>query len=132
MALEGLKHWARRLKTELMALYLACRDPRVPWYGRVLAICVVAYAFSPIDLIPDFIPILGYLDDLILLPIGIWLVLKIIPSTVMQECRQQAQGLNRSDRPQSWVAAGVIVGAWVAVVVGVGWAIAKTAQKRVG
>lgn len=89
--LKRLKGWARRLKTELFALYLACRDPRVPWYVRILAICVVGYAFSPIDLIPDPIPILGHLDDLIIVPAGIWLTVKLIPVDVLRECRQRAK-----------------------------------------
>lgn len=75
-SLQKLKQQAKELKTELSALYLACHDPRVPWYAKALAICVVGYAFSPIDLIPDFIPILGYLDDLIIVPLGIVLVIK--------------------------------------------------------
>jgi len=94
-----------------MALYLACRDPRVPWYG--LAILVVAYAFSPIALIPDIIPVLGYLDDVILLPLGIWLVLKIIPPAVIQDCRQQAQRLSGNPCPKNWIAAGVIGLIWL-------------------
>jgi uncharacterized membrane protein YkvA (DUF1232 family) len=88
--LEGLKHKAKLLKTEVYALYLAYKDPRIPWYARILAVCVVGYALSPIDLIPDFIPILGYLDDLILVPLGISLVLKMIPENLMDEYRQQA------------------------------------------
>ena len=84
--------WKRRaaefVTRELYALYLACKDPRVPWYAKLLAVGVAAYAFSPIDLIPDFIPVLGYLDDLILVPLGIYLVLKLIPDEVMSECRQ--------------------------------------------
>ena len=81
--LERLKHKARLLKIEVYAIYLAYKDPRVPWYARIIAVCVVGYAFSPIDLIPDPIPILGYLDDLILVPLGIALVLKMIPKEVM-------------------------------------------------
>ena len=78
------------LKTEMHAIYLACRDPRVPWQAKAVAILVVAYALSPIDLIPDFIPVLGYLDDLVILPLGILLVLKMIPEDVMQDCRKAA------------------------------------------
>ena len=79
---------ARAFKREVRAVYLAMRDPRTPWYARLLAGAVVAYAFSPIDLIPDPIPVLGYLDDLVLLPLGIALALKLIPAQVMAECRQ--------------------------------------------
>jgi uncharacterized membrane protein YkvA (DUF1232 family) len=89
--LERLKHKARLLKTEVYAIYLAYKDPRVPFYARILAIIVVGYVLSPIDLIPDFIPILGYLDDLILVPLGIVLVLKMIPKEVMDEYREKAK-----------------------------------------
>jgi len=85
----------------------------VPWYAKVLAACVVAYAFSPIDLIPDFIPVLGYLDDLLLVPLGIALVIKMIPPEVMQECRTQAQDRLASDKPTNWVAGGIILVIWI-------------------
>src|SRR2546423_2275266 len=89
--LAAWKQQARRLKTETYALYLAYRDPRVPWYARLVAAGVVAYALSPIDLIPDFIPILGYLDDLILVPLGFALALRLIPAPVLAECRAAAE-----------------------------------------
>jgi len=114
--LDGLKRRARHLKAELYALYLAYRDPRVPWYARLFAAGVVAYAISPIDLIPDFIPVLGYLDDLILVPLGIVLVLRMIPPEVMADCRERAKEVSREGRRTSWVAAGVIVGIWLLVV----------------
>jgi uncharacterized membrane protein YkvA (DUF1232 family) len=104
---------ARQLKAETYALYLAYRDPRVRWYARVFAACVVAYAFSPIDLIPDPIPILGYLDDLILIPLGIALALKMIPPVVMAECREKAQTLMSQSRPRNWIAAAIIVAIWL-------------------
>ena len=107
------KQRARRLKGETYALYLAYRDPRVPWYAKVLAACVVAYAFSPIDLIPDFIPVLGYLDDLVLVPLGIALALKLIPADVMAECRARAAAAE--GKPTNWIAAAVIVAIWVGV-----------------
>jgi len=90
-AIEAWKQRVTQLKVETYALYLAYKDPRVPWYGKVFAACVVAYAFSPIDLIPDFIPVLGYLDDLILVPLGIALALKTVPKTVLEECRRNAR-----------------------------------------
>jgi uncharacterized membrane protein YkvA (DUF1232 family) len=96
--LESLKAWAGRLKTELRALYLAYGDPRVPTHARVLAIVVVAYAFSPIDLIPDPIPVLGYLDDLILIPLGIALTIRMIPPDVLAECRAKARNTEESKR----------------------------------
>jgi uncharacterized membrane protein YkvA (DUF1232 family) len=96
---ERLKRWAGRLKAELYALYLAYRDPRVPLYARVFAACVVGYAFSPIDLIPDPIPVLGYLDDLVLIPLGVTFAVKMIPAPVLAECRERRRGtLSRRDR----------------------------------
>ena len=112
------KQRARRLKTELYALYLAYRDPRVPWYARLLAALVVGYAFSPIDLIPDPIPVLGYLDDLVLIPLGIALALRLIPAPVMADCRAKAREAADSGKPLvSWVAAGVIMAIWILLVV---------------
>lgn len=105
------KDRARQLKTEVYALYLAYRDPRAPWYARAFAACVVAYAFSPIDLIPDFIPILGYLDDLVLIPLGIALALRMIPPAVMADCRARARATE--EKPVNWVAAAVIVAIWL-------------------
>jgi uncharacterized membrane protein YkvA (DUF1232 family) len=109
--IDAWKQRARNLKVETYAIYLACRDPRVPWYARLLAAGVVGYAFSPIDLIPDFIPVLGYLDDLILIPLGITLVLKMIPATVLDECREKAR--ERINKPTNWVAASVIIVIWL-------------------
>ena len=111
--LQTLKQRARELKRETYALYLACRDPRVPWYARILAVGIVSYALSPIDLIPDFIPVLGYLDDLILIPLGIALLLRMIPDEVMVDCRERAQALLSEGRPVSRTAAAVIVAIWV-------------------
>jgi uncharacterized membrane protein YkvA (DUF1232 family) len=107
------KHWARQLKTEVYAIYVAYRDPRVPWYARVFAVCVVAYAFSPIDLIPDPIPLLGYLDDLILIPLGIKLALRMIPAEVMAESREKAREIMRQGKPVNRAAAAVIVAIWL-------------------
>lgn len=105
---------ARRLKSETYALYLAYRDPRTPWLARLWAGLVAAYAFSPIDLVPDFIPVLGYLDDLILVPAGIWLALRLIPPQVLAECREQAQREVQAGKPLGGAAAVVIVVLWVA------------------
>ena len=107
----------RQLKQETYAIYIACKDPRVPWYARVFAGFVVAYAFSPIDLIPDIIPILGYLDDLILVPLGIILVLKMIPPDVLAECREKAEVIISQGKPTSKIAAVVIVGIWLLLAV---------------
>jgi uncharacterized membrane protein YkvA (DUF1232 family) len=111
--IEAWKRRARQLKLETYALYLAARDPRVPWYARILAACVIGYAFSPIDLIPDFVPVLGYLDDLILVPLGIALVLRLIPPPVLDECRDRARETIAQGKPTSWAAAAVIVAIWL-------------------
>ncbi len=111
--MQTWKQRVRQLKKEQLAIYIACKDPRVPWYARVFAGFVVAYALSPIDLIPDVIPILGYLDDLILVPLGIILVLKMIPPAVLAECREKAEAAMNQDKPTSWIAAIVIVAIWL-------------------
>lgn len=112
--LEELKQRARLLKAETYSLYLAARDPRTPWYAKLLVAGIVAYALSPIDLIPDFIPVLGYLDDLVLIPLGIILALKLIPPQIMAECRTRAQATIRNGKPASRVAAAVIIVIWLA------------------
>ena len=121
--IERLRHQARHLKRETIALYLACRDPRTPGFAKVFAAAVVAYALSPIDLIPDFVPVLGYLDDLILVPLGLALALKMIPHPVMAECREQARLV--ADRPTSRVAALVIVGIWLGAAALVAYLLAE-------
>jgi uncharacterized membrane protein YkvA (DUF1232 family) len=107
-----LKDWARTIKRDAHAVYLAARDPRTPWYAKALALCVAGYALSPIDLIPDFIPILGYLDDVILVPLGIWAVVKLIPPAIMVQHR--AAATLAADRPVSRIAALIIVFIWAA------------------
>ena len=118
--LNKLKQRARHLKAEIYALYLAYRDPRLPWYARVFVACVVGYALSPIDLIPDFVPVLGYLDDLIVLPLGLSIALRLIPAEVMAECRAQARERLASGKPRNWLAAAVIVAIWLALAASVG------------
>ncbi len=120
-----LKEQAKKLERETVALYLAARDPRVPWYAKVFLACVVAYALSPIDLIPDPIPILGYVDDLLLLPAGIYLALKMIPEPVLEECRQRASAANEK-LPLNWLAAAVIVLLWIAAVILLGSYLMRT------
>jgi uncharacterized membrane protein YkvA (DUF1232 family) len=110
--MQSLKQVARKLKKETYAIYLASIDRRVPWYARMLAGVTVAYAFSPIDLIPDFIPILGYLDDLIIVPLGIWLVIKMIPPAVLAECREKAAAEIERGKPTNRAVAAVIVTIW--------------------
>ena len=114
-----LKDTARAIKRDVHAIYLAARDPRVPWYAKALALCVAGYALSPIDLIPDFIPVIGYLDDLVIVPLGILAVVKLIPPEVMAEHR--ATAAIAADRPISRIAAVIIVLIWVASIALVGW-----------
>lgn len=116
-AIESWKQRARQLKIETYAIYLAYKDPRVPWYARLFAAGVIAYAFSPIDLVPDPIPILGYLDDLVLVPVGVALALKMIPENVMAECRERAETAMSEGKPTNWKAAAVIVTVWVLLAV---------------
>jgi uncharacterized membrane protein YkvA (DUF1232 family) len=111
------KRRAQQLKTEVYALYLAYKDPRTPWYARVFAAVVVGYAFSPIDLIPDPIPILGYLDDLLLIPLGAFLAVKMIPAQVMVESRERAKQIMAQGKPVNKVAAAVIVLIWIGLAV---------------
>jgi len=111
--LENLNQRARDLKTETYALYLAARDPRTPWYAKLLVAGIVAYALSPIDLIPDFVPVLGYLDDLILIPLGVTLAIKLIPGSVLTECRIQAQETFKNGKPVSRTAGAVVVLVWI-------------------
>ncbi len=121
--LAELKQRARRLKAETLALYLAARDPRTPWYAKWLIAGIVAYALSPIDLIPDFVPVLGYLDDLILVPMGIAFAIKLVPESVLTECRARAQDMVQKKQPVSRVAGAVIVLIWLALIaLGIMWA----------
>ena len=110
--LAGLKAWAARLRRDVVALWLAARDPRTPLHARVLAGAVAAYALSPVDLIPDFIPVLGYLDDLLIVPAGIWLAVRQVPAPLMAELRAQAE---TRVRPRSRLAAILIVALWLAM-----------------
>lgn len=116
---EGLwqrwQRWARRLKVESYVLYLAYQHPAVPWYAKVCALLVAAYAFSPIDLIPDFIPILGFLDDLLLLPLGVALALRLIPFAVREACRAEAEACVQGEKPVSRVGVLLVGTVWVAV-----------------
>jgi len=116
-----MNKWRQRmqqLKQETFALYLAYKDPRVSWYARLWVALVVGYALSPIDLIPDFIPVLGYLDDLFLIPAGIWVALKLVPAPVLAECRERAAAELAEGRPVSWGTAVIIVIIWLVVAAG--------------
>ena len=125
--LTRIKTWAQTLKRDSHAVYLASRDPRVPWHAKVLAVAVAAYALSPIDLIPDFIPVVGYLDDLIIVPLGIWLVVSLIPDEVMAECRARADEVGQ--RPVSRAGMIAIIVVWIIAAVLFGW-IAYIAWRR--
>ena len=107
------RRWAARLKTETSAVYLACRDPRTPWYAKALAILVVGYALSPIDLIPDFIPVLGYLDDMVIVPAGFALAIKLIPSEVLDDSRARAVEAGAGEASVNRAAAVIVVTIWV-------------------
>jgi uncharacterized membrane protein YkvA (DUF1232 family) len=114
-----MKTWARRLNRDGHAIYLASRDPRVPWYAKFLAIAVAGYALSPIDLIPDFIPVVGYLDDLIIVPLGIWLVVWLIPEEIMVEYRTMAN--EAGQRPASRAGTVAIMTLWIFGALTLGW-----------
>ena len=122
--LARLRAWAAELKAQLLTLWFARLHPDTPWHAKALAVLVAAYAFSPIDLIPDFIPVLGYLDDLIIVPLGIWLALRAIPPHVQEESRRKADAwlAARQARPTSYVAATVFVLIWLGVAYGL-WAM---------
>ena len=107
-AFDKWKQKSRHLKIEIYALYLAYRDPRVPWYAKAFVALVVGYAFSPIDLIPDFIPVLGYVDDLVLIPLGVAVALKMIPEKIMEDCRIRSKEVMIKKKPINRVAAVVI------------------------
>jgi uncharacterized membrane protein YkvA (DUF1232 family) len=111
LALKHVRLWARTLRRDVLALYLTARDPRVPWYAKAVAACVAVYALSPIDLIPDFIPILGYVDDMVIVPLGIWLAIQLIPPSLLEE-HQQAAMARHQPHPMRWVGATIIVALW--------------------
>jgi uncharacterized membrane protein YkvA (DUF1232 family) len=120
----NLRDWARRIKRDGVTLWFAGRHPRTPWHAKALGLFAVGYALSPIDLIPDFIPVLGYLDDVLLLPALIWLAVRLVPDAVLAECRTQADALLREAvaKPTSRVGAAVIVALWLAVAAAAGYA----------
>jgi uncharacterized membrane protein YkvA (DUF1232 family) len=113
MNLQTWMRWARRLSAQTYALYLAYRHPKTPWYAKVFAALIVGYVFSPIDPIPDFIPVVGLLDEMVVVPIGVLLAAKMIPPAVLEECREKAREVAESEKPVSRVAAVVIVAVWV-------------------
>jgi uncharacterized membrane protein YkvA (DUF1232 family) len=121
--LTRLTDWARMLRTDIVTLYLAARDPRVPWHVKALAGLVVAYALSPIDLVPDFIPVLGLIDDLIIVPLGVFAVIKLTPADVLADLRRQAEA--RMDKPNAgWWGALVVIVLWALIVFALAWLFA--------
>ena len=115
--MEQAKDWARRVKRDAVAVYFAARDPRTPMLARCMALAVAAYALSPIDLIPDFIPVLGYLDDLLIVPLGLLLVIRLLPPEVLAESREKATTL--LSRPRSYLAATFMVSIWILCIVAI-------------
>ena len=113
--INDFKIKVKNLKKEIGALSLACRRRDVPWYAKFVVLLVVGYALSPIDLIPDFIPVLGYLDDLILVPIGIAFAIKLIPKDIMNECKEQSENIFKEGKPKNWVAGGIIIFIWIGI-----------------
>lgn len=126
--LDGLKEKAEAIKADTYALYLAVQDPRVPWYAKALLAVVVAYALSPIDLIPDFIPVLGYLDDLLIVPAGLALVVKLVPPQVMKECREKADQIDKKG-PSSMFGLFIVVIIWLLAAAAI-WTIALKLWSR--
>lgn len=118
-----LRDWAKSIKGETFTLYLAVRDPRTPWYAKALGVCVVAYALSPIDLIPDFIPVVGYLDDILIVPAGLWAVRRLIPAQVLADAREKARG---AEVTRSRAAAVIIVAIWIGAVALTGVVVWRT------
>src|ERR671912_1416110 len=113
MNLETWKRWARQLSAQTYTLYLAYRHPRTPWYAKVFAALIVGYVFSPLDPIPDFIPGVGLLDEMVVVPIGVLLATKMIPREVMEECQEKAREVAEGEKPVSRVAAVVVVAVWL-------------------
>jgi len=121
--IRHLNQRAKELEGQTYALCLACKHPGTPWYAKTIAVWVMAYALSPIDLIPDFIPVLGYLDDLIIVPLGIALVVRLVPKSVMAECRAEATRRLEVRGPPRWIAGAVIIAVWLGLAALGGWAI---------
>jgi uncharacterized membrane protein YkvA (DUF1232 family) len=122
---QALKDWAQRLKTQIYALYLVSRDPATPWYAKLLAAVVVAYALSPIDLIPDFVPVLGYLDDVLLVPFGLWLAVRLVPADVMMRARERAALAADGTLPVSRTAGVIVVLVWLALAALAVWIVLR-------
>ena len=116
--LDAAKQWARKIKRDVVALWIAARDPRAPWYAKATAGAIAAYALSPVDLIPDFIPIIGFLDDLLILPVGIMIAVKLVPADLMREFREEAM---RRERPVSKAGLAFMIALWALAAVALAW-----------
>lgn len=124
---ENMSEKAAKMLVDVYALFLALGDKRVPWYAKTLAAITVGYAFSPIDLIPDLIPILGQLDDLLLIPVGVYVTMKLIPEDTISDLRAKAQSMMDGNKPTSWIAGGIVVTIWILALVAI---ILKIVQRR--
>jgi uncharacterized membrane protein YkvA (DUF1232 family) len=114
--MQSWKRRARQLSAQTYTLYLAYRHPKTPWYAKLLAALIVGYVFSPIDPIPDFIPGVGLLDEMVVVPIGVWMATKMVPQVVLEECQEKASAVAQGEKPVSRVAAAVVVGVWLVCV----------------
>jgi|CZCA01.1.fsa_nt_gi uncharacterized membrane protein YkvA (DUF1232 family) len=124
---ENMSEKAAKMLVDVYALFLGLGDKRVPWYAKTLAAITVGYAFSPIDLIPDLIPILGQLDDLLLIPVGVYVTMKLIPEDTISDLRAKAQSMMDGNKPTSWIAGGIVVTIWILALVAI---ILKIVQRR--
>ena len=124
---ENMSEKAAKMLVDVYALFLGLGDKRVPWYAKTLAAITVGYAFSPIDLIPDFIPVLGQLDDLLLIPVGVYVTMKLIPEDTINDLRAKAQSMMDGNKPTSWIAGGIVVTIWILALVAI---ILKIVQRR--
>jgi uncharacterized membrane protein YkvA (DUF1232 family) len=115
--LSQFREAPKKIKREIGALYLASKRSDVTIYAKIISILVISYALSPIDLIPDFIPVIGYVDDLILVPLGIYIAIKLIPKNIMEECRQQAENIFDKGKPKNWFAGGIIISIWIMLII---------------
>ncbi|WP_346354045.1 YkvA family protein [Azotosporobacter soli] len=113
---NSFKQQLKNLKGEVYILYLALRDPRTPLLAKLVTAVVVGYALSPIDLIPDFIPVIGYLDDFIVIPLGVWLALKLIPQAIITDCREYARNHSPGNKPKNWLVGGIFILIWLAAI----------------
>lgn len=124
-----LKRRSHALKGETLAILIAARDPRLPWYVKAFLGLLLAYSFSPIDLIPDFVPVLGYLDDLILVPLGVYLALRMIPTEIMADSRRLAGEQLRQGKPISRLGAGMVIAIWLVVLATLAWSVVRAIQR---